>query len=193
MLLFHLSIQTLRSEVSTGLLCGQSIRKADAKAHVIAVPSSPPEQFNEWWQSQTTVKMVTSVWVTGWPQIKSVVKVQGKNDFSQMWLLSDGWCPDPLVQPFSGKDGRNGKLFGWMEHFILCEHVCLSEQGRGCRVSYSSWNVTERSFVAERGSTWKWASQTKFHSTPFRVWTVHLNIYLRIQTETFLQATEHNG
>ncbi|KAM7377627.1 hypothetical protein PAMA_014097 [Pampus argenteus] len=34
------------------------MRQAEAKVHVIALPSSPPEQFNEWWQSQTTVKMV---------------------------------------------------------------------------------------------------------------------------------------
>lgn len=83
-LLFHLSRGPPVSEVSTGFLCGQSKRQAEAKIHVIALPSSLLEQFNEWWQSQTTVKMVTSLRVTGWPQIKSVVKVQRKNDFNQM-------------------------------------------------------------------------------------------------------------
>ena len=52
--------------------------QAEPKIHVIALPASPPEQFNEWWQSQTTVKLVRNVWVTCWPQIKSLVKVQCK-------------------------------------------------------------------------------------------------------------------
>ena len=77
-LLFHLTGWTLARAVSTSLLCEQGTRQADAKIHVIVLPSSLPEQFNEWWQSQTTVKMLTSVWVTGWPQIKSMVKVQCK-------------------------------------------------------------------------------------------------------------------
>lgn len=50
-------------------LCGQSKSQAEAKVHVIAPSSSPPEHFNEWWQSQTPVKMVTSLRVSGWPHV----------------------------------------------------------------------------------------------------------------------------
>lgn len=32
-------------------LCGERTRQAEAKIHVIALVSSLPEQFNEWWQS----------------------------------------------------------------------------------------------------------------------------------------------
>lgn len=38
-------------EVSAGFSCGQSKRQAEAQIHVITLSSSPPEQFNEWWQS----------------------------------------------------------------------------------------------------------------------------------------------
>lgn len=58
--------------------------QADAKIHVIALPSSLPEQFNEWWQSWTTVKMVTTLWVSGWPLIKGSAKAARKNDSNQM-------------------------------------------------------------------------------------------------------------
>lgn len=122
--LLHLNGQTLASEVSPGFLCGQSKRQTEAKIHVIALPSSPPEQFNEWWQSWTTVKMVTSLWVIGWPQIRRVVKVQNKNDFNQMWLLSGGWCPEPLVRSLDWKEGENGDVFGRIKHFILNKCVC---------------------------------------------------------------------
>lgn len=66
-----------------------------------------------------------------------------------MWLLSGGWYPDPLAQPFSGKEGRNGKLFGWMKHFILCEHVCVwASKGR----DVEKFTATEMSL---KGHLWQ--------------------------------------
>lgn len=61
---------------SSSFLWGRSRRQADAKIHVIALPSSLPDQFNEWWQSWTTVKMVTTLWVSGWPPIKGSAKAR---------------------------------------------------------------------------------------------------------------------
>lgn len=117
-----------RSAEAMSLLWGRSTGEAEAKVHVIALPSSPPEQFNEWWQSQTTVKMVTSARVTSRIQIKSAVKVQSRHDSNQMWLLSGGWCPEALGQPLNRKDGWGGNgehSDEWSTLFYKSVFVCV--------------------------------------------------------------------